>query len=130
MHRFKALKYSVGFVLPFLAWVSFQSHGFITFLPLLYTFFLLPALELLLPANQQNMEKSEEASRLDNVLYDILVYLIVPVQLFVLVSFLFAMQEPQLTVLDIVGRVSAMGLCCGILGINVGHELGHRSKWY
>ena len=31
---------------------------------------------------------------------------------------------------DKVGRVTSMGLCCGILGINVGHELGHRKHPY
>ena len=58
------------------------------------------------------------------------IYLIVPVQLFMLVSFCYSMQEVGLVFWDKVGRITSMGLCCGILGINIGHELGHRSKWY
>ena len=130
MSKLKALKYLVGFVLPILTWFSFNSHGWVTFMPLLYTFFLLPLIELLIPPDPQNTDDVEEATRLDNVLYDLQIYLIVPVQLFILVSFLFAMEEVGLTLVDTVGRISAMGLCCGILGINIGHELGHRSRWY
>jgi len=31
-----------------------------------------------------------------------------------------------LTMIEIIGRISAMGLLCGVFGINVAHELGHR----
>jgi len=37
------------------------------------------------------------------------------------------MSQPDLDWMTIVGRVSAMGLMCGSFGINVAHELGHRS---
>jgi alkane 1-monooxygenase len=30
----------------------------------------------------------------------------------------------------LVGITTAMGLACGALGINVAHELGHRTKKY
>lgn len=126
MSKLKALKYSVGFVLPVLAWYSFNSYGWVTFIPFLYTFFFIPVVELMLPPDPSNLNKQEEATYLDNLIYDFLIYLIVPVQLFTLVYFLFSMQEPGLTWIDQAGRISAMGLCCGILGINVGHELGHR----
>ena len=34
----------------------------------------------------------------------------------------------NLTALELIGRVFGMGLMCGTLGINVGHELGHRNN--
>ncbi len=130
MKRLSALKYSIGFVLPLLTWNSFSSYGWITFLPLFYTFFVIPVVELLLRPDPSNFGKAEEADRLGNVLYDLQIYLMVPVQLFTLGYFLFAMQEAGLTFVDTVGRITAMGLCCGILGINIGHELGHRKYPY
>jgi alkane 1-monooxygenase len=30
------------------------------------------------------------------------------------------------TKFEIVGKIFAMGICCGVIGINLGHELGHR----
>ena len=50
-----------------------------------------------------------------------------PVQFGFLVYFMFNIQETQSTS-DLIGRISSMGLMCGVLGINIGHELGHRSN--
>ncbi len=36
------------------------------------------------------------------------------------------MKHDEMTWYDIAGRIWVMGLLCGIFGINVGHELGHR----
>jgi alkane 1-monooxygenase len=36
------------------------------------------------------------------------------------------MSHDELAWYDIVGRIWVMGLLCGVFGINVGHELGHR----
>ncbi|QTN38686.1 alkane 1-monooxygenase [Cryomorphaceae bacterium] len=130
MKHFGALKYLPVFVLPVLTWYSFNIHGWATFLPFVYVFGFIPLLELFLPADATNFSTNEEKSRLDNLLYDALVYLTLPVQLFTLGYFLFSLQEVGLAPLDIAGRVLSMGLCCGILGINVGHELGHRRKRY
>ena len=130
MKNVKALKYLLGTTLPILTWYSFNVYGWQTFLPLMYTFVAIPGVELLLRPDPSNHSETEEASRLDHFLYDFLIYLMVPIQLFTLVYFLYSMQEVGLTMTDQIGRVSAMGLCCGILGINIGHELGHRNKWY
>ncbi|GAB5557740.1 MAG: alkane 1-monooxygenase [Schleiferiaceae bacterium] len=126
--KFSSLKYSIVFVLPLLTWYSFNVTGWKTFVPFVYIFMGIPLFELLLKPDASNHEKEQEKSRLDNVLYDVQVYLTVPLQLFTLGYFLFAMQEVGLTTLDKTGRILSMGLCCGIYGINVGHELGHRFK--
>ncbi|MGB0526091.1 MAG: alkane 1-monooxygenase [Flammeovirgaceae bacterium] len=130
MNKLKALKYSVGFILPLLTWYSFNSTGWETFLPFIYVFLAIPLIELLISPDSSNFSKAEEASRLDNLLYDLQIYMIVPVQLFTLAYFLFSMQEVGLTWVEKAGRITSMGLCCGVLGINIGHELGHRTKWY
>lgn len=36
------------------------------------------------------------------------------------------MLQDQMTWYDITRRIWVMGLLCGVFGINVGHELGHR----
>lgn len=60
-------------------------------------------------------------------LYDWMIYLFVPIQWVVLIWFQFAMGQEMSTV-EHIGRVFAMGLMCGTVGINVAHELGHRAK--
>ena len=45
-------------------------------------------------------------------------------------SFLFVIELTPIFSISYFGKVFAMGLLCGVLGINIGHELGHRSsKW-
>lgn len=130
MNKLKSLKYLVGAILPLLTWYSFNVYGWQTFLPLIYTFVGIPLVELVLNPDVSNASKAEEATRLDNILYDLQIYMMVPIQLFTLLYFLFSMQETGLLLVDQIGRITSMGLCCGVLGINIGHELGHRSKWY
>ena len=48
--------------------------------------------------------------------------------MFFLGWFLIIFQNAELTTLEYIGRISAMGLMCGVIGINVGHELGHRNN--
>lgn len=120
----------MGAILPILTWNSFNAYGWQTFLPVMYSFMAIPLFELFMGPDPSNFSKDQEESRLDNILYDLQIYLMVPIQVFTLGYFLFSMQENGLLIMDKIGRISSMGLCCGILGINIGHELGHRTKWY
>jgi len=130
MRKLKSLKYLVVLILPLLTWYSFETYGWKTFLPFLYIFVFIPCSELFFSPDDRNFEKAEERNALDNLFYDFQVYLTVPIQLFTLAYFLFAMQEVGLGTVDKAGRIVSMGLCCGVFGINVGHELGHRFKSY
>lgn len=124
------LKYLSVFTLPVLALVSFHNTGWITFLPVIEAFVLIPVLELLFKPDAANLTPEEEVLRLNSKFYDLIVYAVVPFQFVCLWFFLQSMQEPDLDYTSIVGRVSAFGLLCGVFGINVAHELGHRKKKY
>lgn len=67
----------------------------------------------------------EELAKKDRT-YDFLLYFIVILQYSLLVKFLLVMSSNDLSTFDILGRIWVMGLLCGVFGINVGHELGHR----
>ncbi|MCH2213707.1 MAG: alkane 1-monooxygenase [Flavobacteriales bacterium] len=130
MRKLKSLKYLVVLILPVLTWHSFNTHGWQTFLPFIYIFVCIPGLELLLKPDDKNIAKTAEKSLIDDVFYDLQVYATVPVQLFTLGYFLFSVGVSDLAIIDKAGRILSMGLCCGVFGINVGHELGHRRKAY
>ncbi|MFM8241821.1 MAG: alkane 1-monooxygenase, partial [Crocinitomicaceae bacterium] len=59
--------------------------------------------------------------------YDWILYLMLPLQWFFIFYFLTIISKSENTV-DLIGRINSMGLMCGIIGINAGHELGHRMK--
>jgi alkane 1-monooxygenase len=69
--------------------------------------------------------ETEEVVAKENKMYDFILWLTVPLQYVFLFIFLQSFND-QLTIIDIVGRIIAMGLLCGGFGINVAHELGHR----
>ena len=79
-----------------------------------------------MPGFTTNLSEQEEESAKHSYWYDVLLYLTVPVQYACLIFFCFSLQEENLNLLDFSGRVLAMGILCGNLGINVAHELGHR----
>jgi alkane 1-monooxygenase len=85
-------------------------------------------LELLFNPNSENFSKEEEEAEKENKAYTYILYAMVPIQLAYLFYFFMVIQDPGLTTLDLAGRITAMGLMCGVIGINVGHELGHRNN--
>lgn len=122
----RALKYLTPFIVFVTAWISFNNTGWWSFLPVLYAFLFIPLAEVLIKPNPVNMEAAEEEMAKADPVYDIILYAVVLFQLPALIYFLFSMQQPDLTWIDRAGRISSMGLLCGVFGINVAHELGHR----
>ncbi|MCX6331010.1 MAG: alkane 1-monooxygenase [Bacteroidetes bacterium] len=122
----KSFKYLTPFVLYVLSLAAFNGHGFICWSPLLYTFFLIPSLELFIKADPSNLDEVEEALVKKNKAYDFILYAAVVMQYYSLWVFFHSLQQPTLSNWDITGRVISMGLLCATFGINVAHELGHR----
>ncbi len=128
MKILQRLKYLFVYTIPVTVWIAFNEEGVWTFLPLLVFFGLVPALELLLPPDRENMEKKIADDEKHQKVYDYILYGTLPLQLGFLCYFLFIINNTPFGTLEFVGRITAMGFMCGVIGINVGHELGHRSQ--
>ncbi len=126
--QLRIFKYFSPFIVFGLAWVAFNERGWLCFLPLLWAFVFIPLVELFTQPNPQNLSAAEEAIAKADKRFDYLLYAVVVAQYFLLIYFLFSLQEVGLTLVDCTGRIISMGLLCGIFGINVGHELGHRAN--
>ncbi len=124
----KLIQYLSILVLPVTVYISFTSKGWLTFLPMIVFFGLVPTMELLFAPNSNNFNKEEEAAEKENKWYTYILYAMIPIQLIYLLYFFTVLEDPGLTIFDLAGRISAMGLMCGVIGINVGHELGHRNN--
>lgn len=121
--RFRPLRYTFTFIGPALAFLAFQyGEAWAWGLPL-FAFGLVPLLELIIPPDRYAI--SDEAEARTNLIYDLLLYLILPIQFGLLVLFLLTMKE-DMSASEWLGRVFTMGILCGNYGINVAHELGHR----
>jgi len=126
--KFRALKYLLPLILYIGAIRSFHSYGIVVWLPLILAWVAIPLFELFIKAHSGNMSSVEEELAKSDKVYDIILYLIVPLQFTALYFFLKNINDPLLQWYDIIGRIWVMGLLCGVFGINVGHELGHRTN--
>ncbi len=124
----KALKYLLVFTIPLTVYISFTYTGLLTFLPLIYVFGIVPLSDVFIKINADNFDKEQEEIEKNNKLYSYILYTTLPVQIGFLIWFLFVMKYQEVTTFDLMGRISAMGIMCGVIGINVGHELGHRNN--
>ncbi len=128
--RLRALRYSLAFTGPVLACWGQMSAGWATWALPLYAFLLIPLLELVIPPDHTILSEAEEAAALKDPLFDLILIAFVPIQWAILFLFLIRVNEPGLLPWEIAGRVATMGLICGVYGINIAHELGHRStRW-
>ncbi len=129
MHAFRYLSV---LSLPILAFIAFRSTGWLTFLPWFYAFGFIPLVELFLKPDHSNLDLEDDKAHAEsnNPVYDWLLYLMVPVHFGLLIYFLWQIGDQDLSSIDRLGRIMSMGLLCGVIGINVAHELGHRMSKY
>jgi alkane 1-monooxygenase len=123
----KIFKYATPFVLYGLGYLSFTKSGLYAWTPLLYVFFIVPLVELFIAPNPVNLDAAEEQLAKANKWYDVVLWCTVPCQYFLLYTFLTHIGSSQ-SISDTVGSIIGMGLLCGTFGINVAHELGHRTN--
>jgi alkane 1-monooxygenase len=124
----RAFKYTAIFTGPAMGYVSLTQPGWWTWALPIYVYLLIPLIELLAKGSEKNMSAAEEEMARKDPVYDYFLYVQVLVQYAFVVLFLYAITEPGLTIVEYSGRILTMGIACVSLGINVGHELGHRAK--
>lgn len=124
----KSLKFLTVFLLPISVYYSFNLQGWPTYLPLIFLFVVVPATEFFFKPTISNFSREKEKIEKEKKIYTYILYATIPVHLYFLYLFFYAIQEPQLKTYELAGRIIAMGLLNGIIGINVGHELGHRNN--
>ena len=118
--------YLFVYLLPITVAASFYLEGWLTFLPVIIFYGLVPLVEILLPANHENPENIE--ARRTSKFFDWVLYIAVPIQVGFLFYFFHLLSTNSYSVLEYVGLTVSMGLMCGVFGINIAHELGHRSN--
>jgi alkane 1-monooxygenase len=78
--------------------------------------------------NSYNLTSTEKELAREDFFFDLVVFLLVPIHLFVIYYFLATISDPTLTTSDLIARVLTMGTILGVNGINIGHELGHKTN--
>lgn len=126
----KDLKYLFAYLVPYSAFVAIYNGGFWSPLTFIIAFVILPLFELFFKGNTDNFSKEQEQVKKKESRFDWMVYLNVLLQWGIVAFFLYRVAFTELSNWEFAGMILSVGICCGVLGINVAHELGHRRKKY
>lgn len=124
----KDLKYVLAYTIPLSAYFSIISSGLGSYITVLYAFGFIPFLEIVLKQHDRKYNDEEKASRLKNVLFDLMLYINFPLAFGLLFYGFWQLTTIQHTAFEIVGKILSLGILLATNGINVAHELGHRTQ--
>ena len=88
---------------------------------------MVPIIEQILPKDTYNLTKAEKELAKEDKFYDWILYLLAPMQLYVVYVFLTTISNPDVSLIELLGYALMMGTILGVNGINGGHELGHKT---
>ncbi|MCH2100430.1 MAG: alkane 1-monooxygenase [Planctomycetes bacterium] len=112
--------------MPALGVASFTLSGMGAWLVPIQAFVLIPIFEFLLQGNKANPNTHEESKLRIDSRYTGLMYLPGLAHITLFIFFTWGISTQIWSGWDLIGRTLGMGISCGVLAINIGHELGHR----
>lgn len=124
----KDVKYLFAYFIPLSACFALYFQGLWSWATVVLAFFIIPLGELVLPSSTANVSPEEEKELLRHRLFDWLLYLNAPLLFAVAGWYLYAVANQSLSLAELLGLTFSTGIIVGANGINVAHELGHRSN--
>lgn len=123
----KDFKYLLAYILPLSAVPALVWQGAWSWSTVVLAFGIIPALELWLPRSTYNHPEAREARRNRQAFFNILLYLNFPLLFLIYFGYLHTLYTQVLSTGEWLGLTLGTGIVVGAVGINVAHELGHRS---
>ena len=120
------LKYLAAYSTPAVFIISTLLGGYWGYGTIVYVFVLVPILELILPQSQENLSQEDKNDKGHWGFFDLLLYTNLPL-VFGLLIYFYQDIVPQYDFTVILGYALSLGIVLGANGINVAHELGHRT---
>ncbi|MEZ5040527.1 MAG: alkane 1-monooxygenase [Saprospiraceae bacterium] len=126
----KDSKYLIAYLAPIAGYLGLYYGGWWSLGSVYVGFVAIPILETFLPGTPENLSAEEESNKLSNRFFDLLLYLNIPILWGLIAYYFFILDTRALQTYEIIGMTLNVGLIVGTIGINVGHELGHRTTRY
>jgi len=121
-------KYVIAYVAPVAALIGLYVQGIWSWSGIYVGFVLIPILETIGRRPVDNFTPDQERSRSLDRLFDWLLYLNIPMLYGLVVYYLIVIRQGGIANYEVVGMTCSVGLMVGTSGINVAHELGHRTN--
>lgn len=124
-----AWSYATILLIPLISVVCLLAGGPLTWAVPVLVFGLVPLAEARLRGRHHNLSPEAEAGRRGRLwAYDAIIYAALALHITLLAGFLVGISVDRWSGLALAGAVATVGLSCGAIGINLGHELGHRQR--
>ena len=124
----KDIKYLAAYLLPISAVLALYWQGPWAWATVLLTFVMIPAVEVFTRESTDNIRSEVEESRSKRWFFDWLLYLNVPLVFSIVIWYLWVVTTADYSMGELAGLTLGVGIVIGANGINVAHELGHRSN--
>ncbi len=124
----KDFKYLIAYLLPASAFLGLEWKGYWLFFTVFFAFGLLPLGDMILPQHYDNTPETDETTRSKERIFDWLLYLHLPLLYLLIINALYVFKNNDLSIIETIGMIASVGIIVGSFGINVAHELGHRSN--
>jgi alkane 1-monooxygenase len=118
-------KYLLAYAMPLAALGGLIAGSYWTLLGFLFAFVFIPLVETFATGTTENVEDVSESERSKEYFFDVLLYLNLPLLYFIV--FTYFQKVSDYNALELIGSTLSVGIMTGSIGINVAHELGHRS---
>lgn len=123
--KIQDLKYLLAYLIPFSAFIALELQNKWSFSTVVFAFVFIPFLEMVTKPDPKNMATDREQLVERNVLFDVLLYLNIPIVYFLIFHTISTVQG-DLFWTEKLGMMLNLGIVLGTAGINVSHEIGHR----
>lgn len=124
----KDLKYLAAFSIPIVAFISIYFKGSFVFLTVIFSFVIIPILELIFPVETKNLSSEDVGHKLKKNIFDWLLYLNLPIVYGLVFFGIYEATKAPIETYELIGMIFSVGIVLGVNGINVAHELGHRQS--
>ena len=121
-------KYLAAYLAPLAAFIGVYYGGYLSPGSFYVAFVCIPLIETFMPRSAQNLSSNEEERRLDNKLFDLLLYSHLPILTALIILYFNRLDAGGLSVGEISWMTLSVGIIVGSFGINIAHELGHRAN--
>lgn len=125
--QFSDWRYLSAYLVPAACWAGLAYGGWLAPGALWIGFVIVPLIELFLPARPVNPDAARYQARAVHPFFDALLFLNVPIVLAISLYYARLLGHQEWTAGQRMVSVFNVGIVLGVCGINVAHELGHRS---
>ena len=121
------LTYLFAYLIPLSGWMALELRGPWSWATMILAFVIIPVLDATLPPDTRNVPREQEEMRSRRLFFDALLYICAPICWFITWKYFVVISSVQLAAAEVIGLTLSTGVVLGATGINVAHELGHRS---